>query len=92
MIESINNSVQISNIQPSHSYKGGSVLLDFDIEDQAIISSQAKILNELEKFNAGEGNEVELALATVMGEVQVEASANVIKAKNEMMDAIMDMI
>ncbi len=92
MIESINNSGQINSIQFSHSYRGGSGLLNFDIEDQAIISAQAKILNELEKFNAGEGNEIELALASIMGEIQVEASANVIKAKDEMMDAIMDIL
>lgn len=69
-----------------------SSLLNFDIEDRAIISSQAKILNELEKLNAGEGNEVDLALASVMGRVQVEAAATVIKTKDEMMDSVMEII
>lgn len=67
-------------------------LLNFETEDEAIISAQAKILNELERFNAGEGNELDLALATTMGELQIEAVATVIKTKDEMMDSIMEIV
>lgn len=93
MIEGINSAQQVYNAlcckAPAQS---GGGLLNFDVEDEAIISSQAKILNELDKFNSGEGNEVDLALATVMGKIQTEAAVNVIKTKDEMMDAVMSIV
>jgi len=92
MIGSIGNSQEVCFPQYNNSGRSGGSLLNFDIEDKAIISTQAKILNELEKFNAGEGNEIDLALATTMGKVQVEAAVTVIKTKDEMMDAIMEIV
>lgn len=61
----------------------------FDIEDQAIISSQAKLLYELEKFNSGEGDAVDLALAGVMAKLTTSAEVNVINTKKDMMDSIL---
>lgn len=58
-------------------------------EDQAIISAQAKLLNELDKFNSGAGNDVELAIANVMAKFTTEAEVNVINTKKEMMDAVL---
>ncbi len=92
MIESINSSQGVNYIQNNNYSRAPGSLLDFSSEDQAIISAQAKILNELEKFNAGAGNEVELALASTMGKIQVKAAVSVINAKGEMVDAVMEMI
>ena len=92
MIGSISGSQEVHFPQYSNPGRHCGSLLNFDVEDEAIISAQAKILNELEKFNAGAGNELELALASVTGEIQVEAAATVIKTKDEMMDAVMDII
>jgi hypothetical protein len=92
MIQAVGNSQQINSVQYSNSSGSHKSLTNFDVEDEAIISSQAKILNELEKYNSGDGNEIDLTLACKMGEVQVEAAAKVIKTKNEMMGTIMDMM
>lgn len=91
MIESIGQTPQLQDVQPTSYKRPVSSLTNFDLEDQAIISAQAKILNELEKFNAGEGNEFELAVANITGKIQVEAAVNVIKTKDEMMDTLMEM-
>lgn len=61
----------------------------FAEEDQAIISSQAKLLNELDKFNSGAGNDVDLAVANVMAKVTTEAEVNVINTKKNMMDEVL---
>ena len=91
MIEGVGQSPQVQWVQsPSYQRPAGS-LLNFDVEDQAIISAQAKILNELEKYNAGEGNELELAMANVTGKIQVEAAVNVIRTKDEIMDTLMEL-
>lgn len=66
-------------------------LTSFDDEDQAIISSQAMLLNELDKFNSGTGDAVNLAIASVMAKFTVQAEVNVIKAKEDMFDAILNM-
>jgi hypothetical protein len=93
MIEPIGSSQYVHNLQPGRaSAIGARSLNNFDIEDESIISAQARILNELEKYNSGEGNELDLALTCKMGELQVEATINVIKTKNEMLDAVMDMM
>ncbi len=92
MIGSINGSQGVYFAQYENYPAPKGSLLNFDTEDEAIISARARILNELERFNAGEGNEVDLALATAMGKIQVEAAATVINAKEEMMDAIMGII
>ncbi|OGI22617.1 MAG: hypothetical protein A2287_04590 [Candidatus Melainabacteria bacterium RIFOXYA12_FULL_32_12] len=67
-------------------------LNNFDVEDKAIISAQAKLLNELEKFNSGEGDVINLALQSAISELTVSANANVINTKKEMMDTILDMM
>ena len=59
-------------------------------EDQAIISSEAMLQNELEKFNSGGDNFVELAAACVLSKITVEANVNVINAKKEAMDAVLN--
>lgn len=92
MIESIGSTTQAYSLQYSGPKPETASLMNFSVEDKAIISAQAKILNELEKFNAGEGNEVDLALAATMGRLQTEASVNVIKTKDEMMEAVLDII
>lgn len=63
----------------------------FNDEDQAIVSAEAKLLNELNKFNSGAGNDVELAAANVMAKVTVEAEASVIKAKKDSLDTLLDL-
>lgn len=67
-------------------------LTSFDVEDQAIISAQAKLLNELEKFNSGEGEIVNLVVQSAISELAVAANANVINTKKEMMDTILDIM
>lgn len=62
----------------------------FTDEDEAIISSQAKLYNELEKFNSGDDNFVQLAEANVMAKITTQAEVNVINAKKDMMDAILN--
>lgn len=64
--------------------------LSFEDEDRAIISSQAKLQSELEKFNAGESNPVDLALASEISKFTVSAQVNVINTKKDMLDAILD--
>jgi len=92
------NSIQSSVFQPQISQRQTAVtdtyepLTSFDIEDEAIISSQANMLNELDKFNAGDGNLVNLAVASVMAEITAKAEATVIQAKMDMFDAIVDMV
>lgn len=61
----------------------------FADEDEAIISSQAKLLNELDKFNSGADNGVDLAVANVMAKVTTEAEVNVINTKKKMMDEVL---
>lgn len=94
MVSGINN-IQQSTFQPK-SYQRQVIttytpepINSFDIEDQAIISSQAKLLNELDKFNSGEGDPLNLALAGITAKTTVKAEANVIKAKSDIMDTIL---
>lgn len=61
----------------------------FTEEDQAIISAEAMLQNELEKFNSGGDNFVELAAACVLSKITVEANVNVINAKKDAMNAIL---
>lgn len=95
MISDINN-IQQSNFQPqlyqSQAYKSdaGDPLNSFADEDQAIISSEAKLLNELDKFNSGTGDLVNLAATSVMSKFTIEAEVNVINMKKDMIDAILD--
>ncbi|MCK7514856.1 MAG: hypothetical protein MZV70_69875 [Desulfobacterales bacterium] len=67
-------------------------LHNFDIEDKAIISAQAKLLNELEKFNSGQGDVVDLAVTSIKSEQEVAANVKVINTKNHMLDAVMGIV
>jgi hypothetical protein len=96
MVSSINNIGQ-SSFQPQISQPQFSSTdtqespTSFDDEDKAIISSQAKLLNELDKFNAGGDNVVDLAAACVMAKTTVSAEVDVINTKKHMIDDILDM-
>lgn len=61
----------------------------FYAEDNAIISSQAKMLYELDKFNAGNDNLLDLAVSCVVAKYTASAEVNVINTKKEMMDDIL---
>lgn len=74
-------------LQTDNTYS--STLNNFDLEDKAIISAQAKMLNEMDKYNAGTGNEIDLAVSQILGKSQVEACANVINTKKEMFNSIL---
>lgn len=66
-------------------------LNSFADEDEAIVSAEAKMMNELEKFNSGGDNLLELVGATVNAKHTVQAEARVIDTKKEMMDTILHM-
>lgn len=95
MVSNINN-VEQSIFQPQSYKRQGSSkdvfepVNSFADEDEAIISSQAKLLNELDKFNSGGDNIVDLAIANVTSKFTVEAEVNVIQTEKEMMDCILD--
>ncbi|MDD3013032.1 MAG: hypothetical protein PHC34_04950 [Candidatus Gastranaerophilales bacterium] len=65
-------------------------LNSFDTEDKAIISAQAKLLSELEKFNSGQGDAVDLAVTGITSKHQVEAMVNIINTKKDMMDTVLE--
>ena len=95
MISGVNN-IEQTTFQPqlsqpqTSSKEAFEPMNSFADEDQAIISAQAKLLNELDKFNAGGDNIVELAAASVIAKTTTEAEVNVINAKKHMMDDILD--
>jgi hypothetical protein len=91
MVQSVNNIAGLSNypsVDFTKSQQQQVPLQNFDIEDKAIISSQAKILNELDKYNNGQSDELNLALTTMTSKHQIEASLSVIKTKNEILSQI----
>ena len=93
MIQGIQNTPSISTSFPSEKKaicSGNEPLNSFENEDTAIISAQAKLLNELDKYNAGQSNETDLALTCINSKIQVNAAAKVINTKKEMMDTILD--
>lgn len=98
MISDINN-IESSSFQPQVQFSPRQASIDdkfeplnsFADEDQAIISSQAKLLNELDKFNSGADNGIDLALASVMAKTTVEAEVNVIDVKKDMLNTILSM-
>lgn len=96
MISDINKVGQ-SSFQPEVSPKQApskesfDSLISFDEEDEAIISSEAKMQYELEKFNAGGDNLLELIGASVNAKYTAQAEARVVDTKKEMLDIIMDM-
>lgn len=97
MVSGINN-VQQSIFQPQMyqrqlpTMEMPSSLTSFDAEVEAIISSQANMLNVLDQFNSGEGNTVELAVACVMAKITASAEANVIQAKKDMIDVLLEAV
>lgn len=93
MIQGIQNTSGINSYFPSGNKTNvpkNEPLNSFETEDTAIISAQAKLLNELDKYNSGESNELDLALAGITSKNQVKAVARVIKTKKEMFDAVLD--
>jgi hypothetical protein len=91
------NSVGKSSFQPEISQRQGNVKATFEPmnsfadEDQAIISSEAKMLNELDKFNSGADNLLQLVGASINAKYTVQAEARVIDTKKEMMDTVLQM-
>lgn len=96
MVSGVNNLGQYG-VQPESyrrqlaSTESSASLTSFSVEDEAIISSEANLLNELEKFNSGEGDAIDLALASVMAKITVGAVVNVIQTQNDMFDSVMEM-
>lgn len=98
MVPGVNNTnnIQQSTFQPQIIQNQQSTTDNFESlnsfadEDKAIISSQAKLQYELEKFNSGADNLVELAAANVMAKFTVNAEVNIINTKKSMMDAILE--
>ena len=96
MVSGINN-IEQTSFQPQLSKrrtptidtKAGSPT-SFADEDEAIISSQAKMQNELEKFNSGGDYAVVLAVSCVVAKTTVSAEVNVINAKIKMLDAVLE--
>lgn len=92
------DSIGLNEIQPQSfqrqrsSVEEGSNMLSFEQEDEAIISSQAKLLNELEKFNSGADNLVDLIVQSELTKITVEAAVNVIQVKKDMFDEILNMV
>ena len=94
MIQGIENSSVINSfysMERKGIYTPSGSISSFETEDQAIISAQAKLLNELEKYNAGESDELDLAITCITSKNQVEAVAEVINTKKEILDTIIDM-
>ena len=95
MIQGIQNSSSINPYSPSEkkaNFTANESLNSFETEDTAIISAQAKLLNELDKYNTGQSNEIDLALTCITSKHQVQAVARVINTKKEMLDTILDSI
>jgi len=93
MIQGIQNTSNISSYFPYEKkadFVTNEPLNSFETEDTAIISAQAKILNELDKYNSGQSDELNLALTCITSKNQVKAVARVISTKKEMLDTILD--
>ena len=93
MIQGIQSSSSISSYFPYEKktdFTANEPLNSFETEDTAIISAQAKILNELDKYNSGQSAEINLALTCITSKNQVKAVARVISTKKEMLDTILD--
>lgn len=96
-IENLNSTVvyaqsySVKNQGAKPEQKSGS-LYSFEEEDKAIISAQAKLLNEIEKYNSGESDEIKLALTSIESKNQVKVAAKVIKSKIEAFDSILEII
>lgn len=88
-IENVGSNFFAQSIGKAIPTKLNAPLHDFNTEDQAIISAEAKMLYELDKFNSGSGNEVDLALSCVMAEHQTGAAVKVVNTKTEMLDTVL---
>ena len=90
-------SIQPVSFNNISTYRSVSSLVDsvneplhsFAKQDEAIISAQAKLLNELDKYNSGNGDEISLALTCVTSKLDIEANIKVIQAKDEMLGTIL---
>lgn len=91
------NKIEQSFLQPEIAQKQSNSPTKFEPmdsfyqEDEAIISSEAKLQYELEKFNSGGDNAVDLALANVTAKTTVNAEVNVINTKKNMLDVLLGM-
>jgi len=91
MINGIQSAERVFNYTQGTSPKvSREPLTSFEKEDTAIISAEAKMLNELDKYNSGESNEINLAVTCIESKNQVAAAAKVIKTKSEMLDTLLD--
>lgn len=81
---------QVFQKQTFSEYEEFEPINSFSDEDEAIISSEAKLQYELEKFNADGNNFVDLAGASVMAKFTTEAEVSVINTKKSMMDTILE--
>jgi len=96
MIQSI-NPLKIYSDQYSvpSSQKRSSISLEppfvYENEDTAIISAEAKMLDELDRYNSGESNELKLVMTSNEAKYQVMANSRVIKVQKEITDSVMDM-
>lgn len=66
-------------------------LTSFDEEDEAIISAEAQMQYELEKFNSGGDNLLQLVGASVNAKFTTQAEARVVNTKKQMLDTILNM-
>lgn len=95
MISDINKVGQ-SNFVPEVSQKQAPAKESFDSlssfadEDEAIISADAKMQYELEKFNSGGDNLLQLVGASVNAKFTAQAEARVVDTKKEMIDSILN--
>lgn len=93
MIQGIQSSNNINSYffpEKKGNFVANEPLNSFETEDTAIISSQAKLLNDLDKYNSGQRDELDLALTCITSKNQVKAVARVIDTKKEMMDTILN--
>ena len=63
----------------------------FEQEDQALISAQSKLLNEMERFNSGEGNIVDMSTTIAITTTQVDAAIKIMKVKYSILKDVMSL-
>lgn len=88
-INNLNGIFQPQIFQQNSPKDAPSQLGNFEEEDQAIISAEANMQYELEKFNSGADNLVELALSNVMARITTGAEVNAINVEKDMMDEVL---
>lgn len=92
-INKVGQSSFVPEISPKHAppKESSDSLTSFDEEDEAIISAEAKMQYELEKFNSGGDNLLQLVGASVNAKFTTQAEARVVDTKKQMMDTILNM-